>query len=78
MERIRYKNFILNDLKKKMVFIVGPRQVGKTWLAKNISKSFKKSTYLNYDNYEHRKIIINKVSGEIVFLKKRFNILVLP
>ncbi len=60
MERKKYKNYILNDLQKKMVFIVGPRQVGKTWLAKDISKNFKTSVYLNYDNFEDRNIIINQ------------------
>lgn len=31
---------IIKDLAKKMVFLVGPRQVGKTWLAKEIGKGF--------------------------------------
>ncbi|OGJ89934.1 MAG: hypothetical protein A2268_12775 [Candidatus Raymondbacteria bacterium RifOxyA12_full_50_37] len=53
----KYKNYILEDLKKKMVFIVGPRQVGKTWLAKEIMRSYKNPRYFNYDNYEDRKII---------------------
>lgn len=56
MERIQ-KPFILKDLDKKIVFLVGPRQVGKTWLAKNIGQEFSKTHYLNYDNTFDRKII---------------------
>lgn len=48
---------ILKDLKKKMVFIVGPRQVGKTWVSKEIMKEYKNPLYLNYDNFDHRDII---------------------
>ncbi len=48
---------ILKDLQKKMVFIVGPRQVGKTFLAREISKKFKNVTYLSYDNIEDQKKI---------------------
>ena len=50
-------NKVVSDLKKKMVFIVGPRQVGKTWLAKEIMKEYKNPIYLNFDNSEHREII---------------------
>ncbi len=48
---------ILKDLDKKMVFIVGPRQVGKTWLAHTIAKHFSKTVYLNYDNISDRESI---------------------
>lgn len=51
--------YILNDLKKKMVFITGPRQVGKTWLDKKIAGNFNKTLYLNYYNYEDPNIIKN-------------------
>lgn len=51
---------ILKDLKKKMVFIVGPRQVGKTWVSKEIMKDYKNPLYLNYDNVDHKEIIKNQ------------------
>lgn len=54
------KEQIIKDLEKKIVFIVGPRQVGKTWLAKDIAKSFTNPVYLNYDRSEDRKIIHNE------------------
>lgn len=56
MERIQ-KAQILNDLEKKIVLLVGPRQAGKTWLAKNIATQFKNSLYLNYDQVSDRQII---------------------
>jgi len=60
MER-KIKKQIITDLNKKMVFIVGPRQVGKTWLAKDIAKSFNRTVYLNYDNSNDREIIENEM-----------------
>ncbi|MDO8886503.1 ATP-binding protein [Candidatus Oleimmundimicrobium sp.] len=48
---------IIKDLNKKIVFIVGPRQVGKTWLALEIGKRFDNTTYLNYDSFEDSQII---------------------
>ncbi|MEK7085618.1 MAG: ATP-binding protein, partial [Patescibacteria group bacterium] len=58
--RDRYlEKTIVADLKEKMVFIGGPRQVGKTTLAKLIgSKNYKNPQYLNWDNREDRKNII--------------------
>jgi predicted AAA+ superfamily ATPase len=54
------KQIILKDLKKKLIFLTGPRQVGKTWLALDIAKSYSKSIYLNYDQLKDRKIIKNQ------------------
>ena len=48
---------IKEDLKEKMVFISGPRQVGKTYLAKQIAATFQRPIYLNYDNLADRQII---------------------
>lgn len=56
MERAQ-KKAILKDLQKKMVFLAGPRQAGKTTLAKEIAKEFKSSIYLTYDHLEDRKLI---------------------
>jgi len=55
--RRKQQDIIVKDLTRKMVFITGPRQVGKTSLALAISEGFEKSLYLNYDNLEHRSII---------------------
>jgi uncharacterized protein len=59
MNRIQ-KQAIMKDLNKKMAFIVGPRQAGKTWLAKNIAQDVEHSVYLNYDNIAHRKQILQQ------------------
>ena len=48
---------LLEDLKSKILIITGPRQCGKTTMAKNLSLSF---DYLNYDEREHHKILLQK------------------
>ena len=58
MNKVRYlKAPVSQDLQEKMVFIGGPRQVGKTTLARQIIKA--KNSYFNWDNVEHRYSIIN-------------------
>ena len=44
------------DLARKMVFVAGPRQVGKTTLARSLPGS--KAGYLNWDVAEHRERIL--------------------
>jgi predicted AAA+ superfamily ATPase len=58
------ENPILEDLKNKMVFISGPRQSGKTTLAKRVAKLAEsdesKIFYLTWDSYEDRREIIQE------------------
>src|SRR3989338_3657298 len=48
---------VLKDLQKKMVFLGGPRQVGKTYLAKGILKN-QKGHYFNWDFDSDKKLIL--------------------
>jgi len=53
--------YILQDLTKKMVFVGGPRQVGKTTLAQAIlSSNYPTGHYLNWDYDEDRQDILQK------------------
>jgi predicted AAA+ superfamily ATPase len=54
--------FIIQDLEKKMVFLGGPRQVGKTTLAQSLIENYSDGhlAYLNWDLAEHRKKIRNR------------------
>ena len=53
---------ILTDLKDKMVFLGGPRQVGKTTFAQSLLRNYHDGhpAYLNWDDLEHRQKILNK------------------
>lgn len=56
------ENKIAKDLSQKMVFIGGPRQVGKTTLAKQIGKEiYQKFSYLNWDNIDDKKTILKSI-----------------
>jgi predicted AAA+ superfamily ATPase len=48
---------IIADLDKKMVFLTGPRQVGKSWLARDVMKRFHAPLYLNWDRPSDQRII---------------------
>lgn len=52
-------SFIARDVVDKMVFVTGPRQVGKTTLAKSLNERFRHPLYLNYDSVKDRQRITN-------------------
>jgi uncharacterized protein len=56
---------------KQMAFLMGPRQVGKTHLAKLLQKN-KKHYYFNWDNDDHRKILLQ--GPTVVAEKTKLNI----
>ena len=59
MQRI-YELVLQDHFKQynKMLFLAGPRQVGKTTTAQIVAKLFDNSVYLNWDNDNHREIIL--------------------
>lgn len=59
MERLQ-KHIIAKDLDKKMVVLTGPRQVGKTTLAKSLSSAWTDLEYLNWDSGKDRKIMLRQ------------------
>ncbi len=61
LDRTAFLDQIRKDLQKKMVFIGGPRQVGKTTLAQQLLHNYREGHpgYLNWDNPEHRRKILN-------------------
>lgn len=59
MDSRRIESVILNDLQKKMVMIAGPRQCGKTTLAKTIAKKSKCPwSYYNWDIDTDKRLIM--------------------
>ncbi len=49
---------IIGDLPKKMIVVTGPRQTGKTTLARDLGAQFSKPLYLNYDAQADRTRIL--------------------
>lgn len=50
---------------RQMVFLSGPRQVGKTTLARSTTSSLTNSSYFNWDNVDHRELILQGLRGII-------------
>lgn len=51
---------IAEDLSRKMVFIGGPRQVGKTTVADMVAAATEPRLSLNWDNRPHRRLILDQ------------------
>lgn len=71
MLKNRYLNeIIVEDLAEKMVFVGGPRQVGKTTLSTDIvSRHFKSYGYFNWDNrHDRKKIMASEWPGDAELL----------
>ena len=43
---------------RQMLFLMGPRQVGKTTTSRESASSFNEHLYLNWDNQEHRELLL--------------------
>jgi predicted AAA+ superfamily ATPase len=52
--------WVTKDLSKKMVFIGGPRQCGKTTLAQQLMKNYKRTVYFNWDDDIQRNEILQR------------------
>jgi len=50
-------HLVLDDLSSKMVVLTGPRQVGKTTIARQLMASFDSSQYFNWDVLQDRAIL---------------------
>lgn len=53
-------NAIRADLNQKIVLLTGPRQVGKTTLAKELMAGYSRPQYLNWDVADDRRILIGQ------------------
>ena len=59
MENRNICPFLLEDIKEKMLFLGGPRQIGKTTLAKELlTKEMEGYIYYNWDNLDHRQRVL--------------------
>lgn len=62
LDRKEIKSRITTDLQEKMVFLGGPRQVGKTTLAKELllETGSTSNAYLNWDIAQHRAVLMDE------------------
>lgn len=61
IQELYCSKYILEDLKKKMVFWGGPRQVGKTTLSKKLIEDyFKQGEYFNWDFGQDREALLKQ------------------
>jgi len=60
-----YHTILANELahNRQMAFVSGARQVGKTTLAKQSSQHFQSTLYLNWDDIEHRQLILGETAA---------------
>lgn len=64
-------NDIIQDLENKMVFIGGPRQVGKTTVGEHLLEHIKSGIHLNYDDIDDRTLILKRDwndSDKLIFI----------
>ncbi len=54
------KEDVARDLEEKMVFVSGPRQVGKTTLARSLADRWPDLYYLNFDHPDHKQTFIRR------------------
>lgn len=53
-------SIVLSDLGRKMVLLTGPRQVGKTTLAKDLMAVYRRPQYLNWDVADDRRVLLGQ------------------
>lgn len=74
------EHFIIDDAfkDKKMAFLYGPRQVGKTTLSRNILQSYKQSeNYYNWDSDDFKKIWIKDLASVVTQNRHKNPVIVL-
>lgn len=64
MERRYIHPMVREDLKSKMVFVAGPRQCGKTTLAKAVLEEYGRGAYFNLDSALDRRTVLKQRWGE--------------
>lgn len=65
IERMLHKNITEQLFKNKAIVLLGPRQVGKTTLLKEIAKQFKNVLWINADNIEDRELLDHTSSSRL-------------